>query len=92
MNLNSVVHARSGNLTAEVQRETVILDAASGKYFGLNDVGARIWQLLQAPVAIETIVARLVQEYAVEYDAAASDVLRLMDELTGAGLVLVSSE
>jgi hypothetical protein len=34
-------------LSQEVHGETVLLDLAGETYFGLNEVGTRIWQLLK---------------------------------------------
>ena len=35
-------------LSQEVNGETLLLDLEGESYFGLNEVGTRIWQLLQA--------------------------------------------
>jgi len=35
--------------------EAVILDLKSGVYYGLNDVGTRIWHLIQEPKTLNEI-------------------------------------
>ena len=69
--------------------ECVILDMASGYYFGLDPVGARIWQLLSQTSVVAEIVERLAQEYDVTPEQAESDLVRFVDELKANGLLSV---
>ena len=46
MNLSDKVNVPPEVMARTVGDETVILDLTSGTYFGLDPVGARIWQLL----------------------------------------------
>lgn len=69
--------------------EAVILDMASGYYFGLDPVGARIWQLLLQPISFAEIVERLAREYDVTPGQAESDLVRFVEQLTANGLLSV---
>jgi Coenzyme PQQ synthesis protein D (PqqD) len=69
--------------------ESVMLDMASGYYFGLDPVGARIWQLLSEASSFAEIVGRLVQEYDVTPEQAESDLVRFVEELKANGLLTV---
>jgi len=69
--------------------ESVMLDMASGYYFGLDPVGARIWQLLSETSSFAEIVERLAQEYDVTPEQANSDLVRFVEELKAHGLLNV---
>ena len=69
--------------------ESVMLDMASGYYFGLDPVGARIWQLLLETSSLAEIVERLAQEYDVTPEQAKSDLVRFVEELKAHGLLNV---
>ena len=69
--------------------ECVMLDMASGYYFGLDAVGARIWQLLSETSSLAEIVERLAQEYDVTPEQAESDLVRFVEELKANGLLSV---
>jgi len=69
--------------------ECVMLDMASGYYFGLDPVGARIWQLLSETSSFAEIVERLAQEYDVAPEQAESDLVRFVEELKANGLLSV---
>jgi len=74
-------------LSQEVNGETVLLDLEGESYFGLNEVGTRIWQLLQTETTIEDILNTLTDEYDVSRIQLECDVGELLDKLADAGLV-----
>lgn len=69
--------------------DCIILDMATGTYFGLDAVGSRVWQLLTETGSLEQISERLAREYDVTPHQAASDLARLVDELSANGLLSV---
>ena len=71
--------------------ETVLLDLKSGTYFGLNDVGTRVWELVERGQPLATIVDTLAEEYAAEHAELARDVLNLADELLNRRLVQLAN-
>ena len=78
-------------LTQEVGGETVILDLKSESYFGLDEVGTRIWQLLQEQKDIPTITATMLNEYDVEEEQLGKDIQNLITQLNKAGIVTLDS-
>ena len=69
--------------------DCIILDMATGTYFGLDAVGSRVWQLLTENGSLEKISEQLAREYDVTPHQAAADLARLVDELTANGLLSV---
>jgi hypothetical protein len=74
-------------LSQEVNGETVLLDLEGESYFGLNEVGARIWQLIQSEQTVAETLDTLSDEYDVSRGQLEQDVGELLDKLAGAGLV-----
>lgn len=75
-------------LAREVQGEAVLLDLASGRYFGLNPSGARIWALLDEVEGDSGAVAnRIAIEFGLAPDVAAADVRELCRQLEAEGLL-----
>lgn len=71
----------------EVGGEAVILNLESGKYYGLDEVGTRMWALLSEYGAIEPVVNALLAEYEVEEEQLRSDLLKLINDLSSHGLL-----
>jgi hypothetical protein len=64
-----------------MEGEAVLLNLNSGRYFGLDPVGARVWHLLVAGNTNDETVHQLVREYDVTAEQAAKDVARLLTDL-----------
>ena len=73
----------------EVGSETVLLDLQSESYFGLDEVGTRVWQLLQESGDMESIFETILEEYDVEKEQLRKDLDDLVNKLVEAGLVSI---
>ena len=90
---SSSVVVVSNNLTASnLGTETIVLNLDSGGYYGLNDVGVTVWNLIQKPKMVEEIRDVILAEYEVEYEQCDRDLRKLIAELSAIGLVEVSNE
>lgn len=83
----ALVRRTEGLLAAAVGDELLMMNAAEGKYFNLNDVGSRIWELLAQPVSVDELVAALTAEYEVDAGAAHVEVLEFLSALRERGLL-----
>ncbi len=76
-------------LIQELQGESVLLNVNSGRYFGLDEVGTRMWAVLTSSESIEQACETLLAEYDVEGEKLRQDVTDLIAKLVEHGLVEV---
>lgn len=88
----TVVKLASEPTSTSVGGETVVLDAASGRYFGLEGVGSRVWELLQSPIRFDALARSIVDEYDVDASTCEQDLRALIGELRDAGLVELETD
>lgn len=88
---STIVVASSDQVSSDLAGETVLLSMKTAHYYGLADVGARIWSLLQEPVSVATICDTIATEYDVARERCQTDVVRFLEELAQHGLVEVDS-
>lgn len=86
----AIVVAAEQQVSCEVGGEAVLLQMEQGVYYGLNPVAARVWQLIQTPRSISAIVSQVEQEFDVEPERCARDVLELVARLAQAKLVVLT--
>jgi hypothetical protein len=86
---SAVVVAVPDQISSDLNGEVVILNFQSGVYFGLNPVGARIWQIIQQPRTLDEIQAILLEEYEVEAEVCWQELQVLLQQLIHQGLVEV---
>ncbi len=71
----------------EVERELVLLDLNSERYFGLDEMGTAIWKAVTRAPTIEDAYQELSAEYEVEPEELRADLKNLLRELIDQGLL-----
>jgi hypothetical protein len=74
-------------LAREIDGELVIISVTQETYFGLDEVGTRIWQLLTTSPRIQDAFDTLLDEFDVDSETLAGDLGRLVGELEAHGLI-----
>jgi hypothetical protein len=87
LNITSVVTRGSGFVEAETDGEVVALNIDKGTCYGLNKIGSRIWALIAEPKRVGDICATLMEEYDVDSATCERQVLDLLEELRGEGMI-----
>lgn len=88
--IDSVVSATKEQISADLQDEAVVLDLTKNMYYGLDEVGARIWALIDEPMKVSEIRDAIVAEYDVDEETCQRDLIGFLDSLEVEGLVDVS--
>jgi hypothetical protein len=74
-------------LFQDVGGEAVLLSLANETYFGLDEVGTRVWKLLTEDSDLRSAFDALLVEYEVPPEVLEHDLLDLVEKLVAAGLV-----
>ena len=82
-----VARVLPSTLFREVQGEGVLLQLDTGEYFGLDEIGTRIWQLLVEKGDLAAVETALVDEYDVDATTLADDLNRIVQELASKQLI-----
>ena len=90
MNLTDKVSIPAPVMARDVGGETVILNLESGVYFGLDTVGARIWQLLSEGKTLAEVCEAMVDDYDVSHDDIQRDLLSLVEQLQSQHLIEIA--
>lgn len=75
--------------TTDIDGELGMMSIEKGKYFTLDEIGARIWKLLETPNTVNKVVEVLMQEYDIDYETCTSDVIELLEKLLQEDLVAI---
>ena len=70
-----------------LDQESVLLNLNTEKYFGLDPVGTRMWQLVTAASTIDSAYAQLLEEYDVDPETLRSNLADLLGHLLENGLI-----
>jgi len=85
------IYARnSKTISGRLHDEIVMMDLDQGKYFSLNLVATRIWELLENPSGTDQLCEVLSAEYEVDPDQCRLETEEVLEEMERLGLVLRS--
>jgi hypothetical protein len=76
-----ILHAAVGT------EEAVMMSVSAGRYYGLNAVASRIWELLETPKTIAQLCAQICEEFEVDMQTCEAEVLKFVQDLIDNGIV-----
>lgn len=71
----------------ELDGEAVLLNLQNEMYYGLDEVGTRMWQLLTTSDSVQAAMNTMIEEFDVTPDVLEKDVARMIKELQEHGLL-----
>jgi Coenzyme PQQ synthesis protein D (PqqD) len=92
VDLQSLIARNEELLSAPVDRDLVFLNTASNSYVALDEIGRRVWELLEHPRRIADLIGELSKEFEGSPDAIGADVQAFLQELEREGMVRVVDE
>lgn len=78
---DTLISRSASVLAAPVGKETVMMDIASGRYLGIDDIGSEIWRRLETPRSFGDLIDGLVADYDADRTVIADDVRKLLAEM-----------
>ena len=87
---DAVIAQGDDQVSTVVDGETVLMNIGNGKYYQLDDIGSRVWALIENPTAVSAVCDQLVEEFEVERPTCEADVLQLVDRLLANQLIRVA--
>lgn len=86
----SIVSQSQDQVAKKLDEATIIMSIEEGKYFNLNRVASRVWEMIEEPKTLEQIADQLLSEYEISPEDCIRDVSELISELKDLGLVVVT--
>lgn len=90
--LDSTIVRSQDQVSTDLGGEVVTLALNSGQYYGLEEVGARIWDIIREPKTVKEILDILLNHYDVEPERCERDLLAVLQEMADEGLVEIKNE
>ena len=86
--MNEPTYSRNPEtISGALHDQLVMMDIQQGKYFALNPVATRIWELLENPLTLDALCQTLLHEYDVTPEQCRLDVQEHLSEMRKLGLV-----
>ena len=87
---SSIVKKSANQVSCKLDEEVAILQMTDSLYYGLNEVGAHIWHLLDEPRSVHAICTSVSDQFEISEEGCRGDVLGFLAALGDAGLIEAS--
>ena len=91
VSLDCVALRNPAMIFTDLDDTVVMMDPDEGRYYELDPVGTRIWNLLETARPVAKVCDQLVKEYDVTPDICRRDVVDFLAKATELGIVKVSA-
>ena len=89
VNIDSVITKNTEIDDTDLDGEKVMMNLDKGQYFMMNEVGSRIWELIEGNTPIVNIIETLTNEYDVDEETCENTVMEFLGRLKNADLIKV---
>ncbi|CAN5867990.1 hypothetical protein BH11PSE3_BH11PSE3_08130 [soil metagenome] len=87
LELSTVVKKTAAQVSCVLNEEVAVLNVDRALYFGLQGVGAHIWDNLEEPRSVAQICEDVMANFEVSPELCRQDVTKFLDDMRDAGLV-----
>jgi len=84
-----VIVRSDGPHSAEIDGEAVLLEPEAGTYYGMNELGTRVWERIETPTTVTEMEASIHDEYDVDREVVRADLRSFLSDLAAADLIEV---
>lgn len=89
---SSILVASKEQVSCDFNGESVILNLKNDSYYGLNEVGTFVWDMIKEPKTFCQIKDAILTKYEVDPNECERDLLELVNDLLANELAQVSEE
>ena len=89
ISVHSVVVVTKDGISRSIDKELAILNLKNGTYYGLDPVGAYVWNLMKQPTRVAEIRKALLEKYEIDEVRCERELLDLLDRMRSEGLIEV---
>ncbi len=91
LSLETKVSRNPEIIHSAMDNEVVMMSVDQGLFFGLDQIGAHIWELLETPKTGEEVISLLLPQYDVTREKCESDTLRFLNKMLDKKIILIQS-
>lgn len=92
VSLTSKVNRNPNQIFSRVDQDIVMLSLDEGKYFALNEVGARIWEYLEHSIMVKDLINKLLYEFDVSIKKCEIETMEILNDLYNNKLIVILTE
>ncbi len=78
---SAIIVRSPDQVSGDLDGKVVLLSIENGEYYNMNEVGSRIWALLEKPMTVNALIERLLEEFEVERATCEKEAMGFLTQL-----------
>jgi hypothetical protein len=87
--LNSKIQRNPKMVTSNLDGEIVMMSVENGEYYGLDETGTRIWELLEKTITVDELINSLINEFEIDRETCKHDTMEFLEDMISKNLILI---
>jgi hypothetical protein len=87
INNDTIIVQAEGIDATDLNGEKVMMNLDKGQYFALNQVGSRIWDIIDKPASVKEITDTLIKEYDIDEETCKSSVITFLEGMSDVEII-----
>jgi hypothetical protein len=87
INNDTIIVQAEGIDATDLNGEKVMMNLDKGQYFALNQVGGRIWDIIDKPASVKEITDTLIKEYDIDEETCISSVITFLEGMSDVEII-----
>lgn len=89
ININSIISKNDSLVASELDDGLVMMSLENNSYYGLDEIGKRVWEILDNKTSVDNLLLDLMSEYNVSRQECEQDILDLLESLQKENLIVI---
>jgi hypothetical protein len=89
LSIKSVVSQIEDIVASDIDGEKVMMSMKRGRYYSLDPVGSRVWEMIERPIKVSDLIDMLMLKYDVDRETCECDTLTFLEELLESGILQI---
>lgn len=89
LNLNSIIVKNDSLISSKLDEGLVMMSLENNSYYGLDEIGKRVWEIIEDKISVQDLINILTNEYNVSNEECQKDIMELLKQLKKEDMILV---
>ncbi len=86
---DSIISRNENMLFSKLDDELVMMSIQNNEYYGLDNIGTRIWEIIEKPISFSDLMKIILDEYEVNESQCKEDILEFLNLLIGKKAIVI---
>ena len=91
LKINQTLERNPEIINSKIDDEVVMMSIEDGKYYGLDNTGSQIWNILESPQTISHIITQLMDSFDVSEDQCLKDCIPFIEDMLDKNILLLKN-